>query len=103
MLSHGVARKPARCHTFMLWSDFSLTEFLCNRIHRYAPAHKKNRAIPGRGLLWCVVLLLQLHGGEGLMLQGVAIMPLHAVLVLEDLPVELVDEEIDGRIEIFMV
>ena len=53
--------------------------------------------------MWCIVLLLHLRGGEGLMLQGVAIMPLYAVLVFEDLPVELVDEEIDGRIEIFMV
>ena len=51
----------------------------------------------------CGLLLLHLHGLEGLVLYAVAVMSLHTILVLDDLPIQLVDQEVDGRIKIFMV
>ena len=47
--------------------------------------------------------MLHLHGLEGLVLYAVAVMSLHTILVLDDLPIQLVDQEVDGRIKIFMV
>ena len=52
---------------------------------------KKPRHLGAR-FLWCGLAIAHLHGLKGLVLHAVTIVPLHAVLVFDHLPVELIDE-----------